>query len=366
MATTAPKKSEPALIAEVLKNTLKEIQSPSKTTESKIIPIANNQTTKLERLQTLYKQIRYQFENYMLEQSISANAIKFGEMTPEQRFEKFLAAKNITSGEYEELTRAIAEEEENAKRAELTKNPFKHFRENRNLKLDPDMQVVEWRAKFNVTEEEFLEFEKQRAAFISEQKAEREQEEKLKFLNRATKVGNIIKSAGIPRIFSRARLTDFKVTERNRKVIECLKAIHQNQGFYIYGECGTGKTLLVSIIANERAENLKSSMFICATDIFKELNVFNNENQSTVMDKLHLIRNTPCLIIDDLGVETPTPFTKRTLFDIINYRYNEELQTIITSNFNLERLQERLSDYEGKRIIRRIRAICREIELTEA
>ena len=189
------------------------------------------------------------------------------------------------------------------------------------------------------------------------------------------RIQELIKSAKIPTRFRNKLAKDFIVTESNQNVVECLKAVRNNQGFYIYGECGTGKTLLASIIQNERAHQLKSSAFICATDIFSELNPFNS-NAETVINKLNLLKSTPCLIIDDLGVEKPTDRVKQNLFDIINYRYNEELQTIITSNFSLEELairisgtnraegkRQKIADYEGDRIIRRIKAICSIIEL---
>lgn len=327
----------------------------------------------MARLQTLYSQVSKAYEKFVIEQSISADAAKFGEMTEEDRFNKFLTSKNIKREDYETLISEITAEQKRleeiekiAKRGELTKNPYKHFRQNRNLKLKEPAQIEDWRSRFNVTDEEFAQFEQERAAAITEQAAKKKLEEQQKFQERVQKIGNIIKSARIPKIFSEMRLENFRITGNNKNAIECLKAITNNHGFYIYGECGTGKTLLVSIIANERAERFKNSTFICATDIFKELNVFNNENQAAVMNKFHLIRTTPCLIIDDLGVENATPFTQRTLFDILNYRYNENLQTIITSNFTLEKLQSRMGDYEGRRIIRRIKAICREIELTEA
>ena len=379
METTAPTKSEQNSLGTILTEIINQ-QNQNPNPQQKIIPLTSSQTPKLERLQTLYSQVHKEYEKFVIEQSISTESAKFGEMTENDRFNKFLNSKNINREDYETLISEITAEQKRleeiekiAKRGELTKNPYKHFRQNRNLKLEEPAQIEDWRNRFNVTDEEFAQFEQERTAAMTEQAAQKKLEEQQKFQERDNKIKTIIKSARIPKIFSKARLADFKLTKKNKIAIECLKAITNNQGYYIYGECGTGKTLLVSIIANERAERFKNSTFICATDIFKELNVFNNENQAAVMNKFHLIRTTPCLIIDDLGVETPTPFTQRTLFDILNYRYNENLQTIITSNFTLEKLQTRLSDsqlglisYEGKRIIRRIKAICQEIELTEA
>lgn len=174
---------------------------------------------------------------------------------------------------------------------------------------------------------------------------------------------DIVKSASIPKIFLNSRAKDFTVTENNEVAAEtAIKSITKNDGLYIYGDCGTGKTMLSSIIANERAELLKPSIFIGAVDIFHELNPYMSDGKTARIRK-DIIKKTPCLIIDDLGAEKPSDWTKQTLFEIIDYRYRENLQTIITSNFNIEKLQSRLSEYEGNRIIRRIKAICKLVEL---
>lgn len=193
----------------------------------------------------------------------------------------------------------------------------------------------------------------------------RQQETKQKYLRKKYHLQELIKSAKIPKIFSSNRAKDFKLTENNSEAAkQAIQAITNNKGLYIYGECGTGKTMLASIIANERAELLKPSAFIGAVDIFQELNPFANDSQTAATRK-HIIKTTECLIIDDLGAEKPSDWTKQTLFEIVDFRYRENLQTIITSNFSVERLMSegRLKDYEGKRIIRRIKAICNLIEL---
>lgn len=242
--------------------------------------------------------------------------------------------------------------------------------------ISDDDRIKIWRDKFDISDSEFLQlYELPRQQRLEEQKKEKEFEEQRKFREKQHRIQELIKSAKIPTRFRNKLAKDFIVTESNQNVVECLKAVRNNQGFYIYGECGTGKTLLASIIQNERAHQLKSSAFICATDIFSELNPFNS-NAENVINKLNLLKTTPCLIIDDLGVEKPTDRVKQNLFDIINYRYNEELQTIITSNFSLEELalrisganraegkRQKIADYEGDRIIRRIKAICSVIEL---
>lgn len=190
-----------------------------------------------------------------------------------------------------------------------------------------------------------------------------DQMKKYFFAEKTKRRNDLIKSARVPKIFNNTRAKDFIITDNNESTAQtAIKAITDNNGLFIYGECGTGKTMLASIIANERAELFKSSMFIGAVDIFHELNPYSSDSRTAATRKA-LIKNAPCLIIDDLGAEKPSDWTKQTLFEIIDYRYRENLQTIITSNFNINELNSRLSEYEGKRIIRRIKAICNLIEL---
>lgn len=191
----------------------------------------------------------------------------------------------------------------------------------------------------------------------------RKEEEQRKFSERQRRLKDLIKSSGIPKIFSDVRAKDFKTSPKNEDVAKiAIQAISSACGLFIYGECGTGKTMLSSVIANERAELFKPSMFISAVDIFHELNPYSSNSQNAA-NKKQIIKSTPCLIVDDLGAEKPSDWTKQTLFEIIDYRYRENLQTIITSNFNIDELKTRLSDYEGNRIIRRIKAICKLVEL---
>ena len=55
------------------------------------------------------------------------------------------------------------------------------------------------------------------------------------------------------------------------------------------------------------------------------------------------------LVLDDLGAENATAWATEKLFQIINYRYNYRMPTVITTNNRLlshmdERIRSRLSD----------------------
>lgn len=172
------------------------------------------------------------------------------------------------------------------------------------------------------------------------------------------KAAKLMRRAGIPDRYKNIRAgVDFEVTAGNRRAVEAaVRCIDDAAGLYVFGAAGVGKTMLVSIIANERARQGKPSLFVTVPDMLEELREFDNPDRRAA--KLSLLYETPCLIIDDLGAERATPWVAESLFRVFNARYNAELQTIVTSNFSLEKISSRLPDYAGERVVRRIAACC--------
>lgn len=175
------------------------------------------------------------------------------------------------------------------------------------------------------------------------------------------KAAALLTSARIPARFRNISAgKDFEVTAGNRAAVElAVRCIDDNAGAYFFGKVGVGKTMLACVIANERARQGKASLFVTLPDMLEELRDFDNPERRA--EKLRLLYVTPCLIIDDLGAEKPTAWACETLFRVCNQRYNENLQTIFTSNFGLDKIAERMPEYTGARVVRRIRAICREM-----
>ena len=53
------------------------------------------------------------------------------------------------------------------------------------------------------------------------------------------------------------------------------------------------------------------------------------------------VRNTPLLILDDLGAQTSTPWAKEKLDQLLNYRFNSQLATVIVAIVPIDQLEAR-------------------------
>lgn len=183
-------------------------------------------------------------------------------------------------------------------------------------------------------------------------------------IERKLTINKYLSVSGVPPLFSTSKLTDFKVDDEVEKFVPLiLAAIKNSQGLYIFGACGTGKTLLSSIIVNEKIQqNCKQALFVSSLDMIHNLNPINHNDAKEVPQLRAMYQTCSCLVIDDVGTERPTPFALTVYFDVINYRYNHKLQTIITSNFAMSDLQNYLGA-TSERIIRRIKTLCKPIQL---
>ena len=129
------------------------------------------------------------------------------------------------------------------------------------------------------------------------------------------------------------------------------------RGVLLQGNVGSGKTYLAASAANYLLEQHRDVYFLIASDFFEELKKSFDGDEETKSKAWRLqqkVKKTEILIIDDLGSHNFSEWTRNVLFTILNYRMNEELTTIITTNLNGEQLRENL----GSRLISRLIAQC--------
>lgn len=87
--------------------------------------------------------------------------------------------------------------------------------------------------------------------------------------------------------------------------------------------------------------------------------------------KMDLLKKTDILLVDDIGAETVTPWSRdEILGTILQYRMDSKLPTLFTSNLTIEELEVHLANtknsidiVKSKRIIERIKQLTEDLEL---
>ena len=109
------------------------------------------------------------------------------------------------------------------------------------------------------------------------------------------------------------------------------------------GVYGCGKTHLAAAIANKRLQDGEAALFLVVPDLLDHLRATFSPTSEVRYDELfEQVRNTPLLILDDLGTQASSEWAQEKLFQILNHRYNLRLPTVITTNQRLEDIDPRL------------------------
>jgi len=157
------------------------------------------------------------------------------------------------------------------------------------------------------------------------------------------------------------------IIPRKFRDIECDKPGIVKQGIeqsmFITGTSGVGKTVLMAGIAKEilKAREREVKWISYPGFIMELQSLFRKDDDITPFERAEEIASFPgTLAIDDIGAEKITAFVQQITYYIINYREQEMLHTLITSNFSLQQIDEQIDT----RISSRIGGMCKIVKLT--
>lgn len=133
----------------------------------------------------------------------------------------------------------------------------------------------------------------------------------------------------------------------------------ENIGLLFFGPTGTGKTFAAQCIANALLEKEIPVRYFSAVDLVAAF-MDKETKRSDMMAKLCSV---PLLIIDDIGAERDTAFSREQLCSVIDARTESGKPLIVTTNYSLSDM-DRLTDNSLQRMFDRLRACCVPVMVT--
>lgn len=159
--------------------------------------------------------------------------------------------------------------------------------------------------------------------------------------------------------FKDVKISDYRADRdhyQNQKSIKpakmCKKAAEQyvlrfeemkekGQGLYFFSKkAGSGKTMLISAIANEIINNYKARVkFATAGDLLDAIRkTYNRDSEIKTHELIDAAKEVEVLILDDMGQQSVKKDTNDQLFKILNDRMDKPVVTIFSSNCRIENL----------------------------
>ena len=171
-----------------------------------------------------------------------------------------------------------------------------------------------------------------------------------------------------------AQMKDIYTNDSKRlEVVKWLKTFIDNypnvkKGLYLYGNFGCGKSYLISALFNELGKRKIKSAVVFWPEFLRDLKASFGVDFNS---KFEYIKRVPILLIDDIGAENMTSWSRdEILCSILQYRMDEKLTTFFTSNLTIKDLEEHFSfsargieKVKAKRIIERIKHLTIEMTL---
>ncbi len=173
-----------------------------------------------------------------------------------------------------------------------------------------------------------------------------------------------LRDARIPARFQNKSLDSFSARDRFRKqLVHGARAYISGftfaqeypKGLFMSGQVGCGKSHLAVAILRGVIEKGYSGLYYNSPDLLRDIRAtFSDASPLTEDDLLEEVTTTDLLVFDDVGAENATGFVLDRFYLIINERYEGCKPLIITTNLDLESLENRL----GKRIVSRLLEMC--------
>lgn len=157
----------------------------------------------------------------------------------------------------------------------------------------------------------------------------------------------------IPLLFKHARYGDLSAKMRT-----LLAKRKPEQGLFLHGPAGTGKSHTACVVARQLVMTAKAVTVarVRYDDLLKEMRAcYHDKPKFSDSEVLRKYRTPGLLILEDVGVTTciggqESDFSLTTLYLLIDWRLEHMKPTVITSNKNLKNLSDSFDSRIGSRL----------------
>jgi chromosomal replication initiation ATPase DnaA len=151
----------------------------------------------------------------------------------------------------------------------------------------------------------------------------------------------------LPARYHAAKLEDFS-PELAGRVLSWLK--QPTDGLFITGPTGTGKTYLAAAIVRRVITAGRSIKFLRAAELYTRIRMTFKDPEASEELVLGEYVEVPLLVLDDLGSGNFTDFERRCTLELFDQRLNEKRPTIVTSNWSIQQIGEKMDDRIASRL----------------
>lgn len=170
-------------------------------------------------------------------------------------------------------------------------------------------------------------------------------------------------------------LSDIEVTNDRQQALTLIydflkkyKADPHQQGLYLSGDFGIGKTYMLAGLANYVATNFDRNVaFLHVPTFIAGLSSHFGDN--SLQDEIRNLAECDILILDDIGAETLSQWSRDDVLGVIlQARMDNVLPTFFSSNLDMEALESHFEEtrnatdpVKAKRLMQRVRFLAKEV-----
>lgn len=167
-----------------------------------------------------------------------------------------------------------------------------------------------------------------------------------------------VENTRIPKRYRKDNLDNFKVRSGDEQSMSLInqwvntveEQVENGQGLYIVGATGSGKTHLAQAILKRVVYTHNLCGIFVTADKYIQM-AYNDVRFDGDLPEGYEDPNTmkymqqvfDIVVIDSLGSERPTDFTKRSIISLIESRYHEKLVTIVTTTLHPDSIASQYS-----------------------